>query len=197
VYGMAEARCLRQNAPSFGPDSFPALRAGFCRHQRIPDSVGGVRLMTSRSYDYALNLLSARAYTTRNLRRKLLQKGFEADDIAAAIERLTAARLLDDAKFAEEFARQQLTVAGSSVRRIQQRLAFRGIAASEIKAAIERVLESEPVDIQNAINKAAQKKLSQMTGLDETVRRRRLFTFLARRGFELDDIKRAMESALS
>jgi regulatory protein len=152
--------------------------------------------MTSRSYDYALNLLSARAYTTRNLRRKLLQKGFEADDIAAAIERLTAARLLDDAKFAEEFARQQLTVAGSSVRRIQQRLAFRGIAASEIKAAIERVLESEPVDIQNAINKAAQKKLSQMTGLDETVRRRRLFTFLARRGFELDDIKRAMKSAL-
>jgi SOS response regulatory protein OraA/RecX len=43
------------------------------------------------------------------------------------------------------------------------------------------------------VESQARKKLASMGGLDDDTKRRRLFAFLARRGFELDDIKRAVD----
>ncbi len=149
--------------------------------------------MAGSAYEYALNLLSARAYTTRNLRRKLVQKEFGNEEVGVAMERLVAAGLLDDAKYAEEFARQKLTVGRSSVRRVQQDLARRGIGATQIRSAIDSVMDEEAVDTSHSIDAAARKKLASMGGIELDKKRRRLFGFLARRGFEIADIQRAVE----
>ena len=153
--------------------------------------------MANNAYEYALNLLSARAYTARNLRRKLVQKEFDADDVEAVMERLVASRLVDDARFASEFARQKLTIGGSSVRRVKQDLMRRGLSAENIRAAIEQVTDEESVDISKSIDAAARKKLSSIGDVEREVARRRLFGFLARRGFELADIRSAVERALA
>jgi regulatory protein len=79
--------------------------------------------MTKKPYDYALDLLSARAYTTQALRRKLRQKTFEPAEIESVLSRLLESGLLNDEKYAAEFARQRLVTGGSSVRRVQQVLA--------------------------------------------------------------------------
>lgn len=152
--------------------------------------------MASKAYEYALDLLSARPYTTRNLRRKLLEKAYEPDEITAAIERLETARLLDDGRFAEDYARQKLTVGGSAVRRVGQELAQRGIRKEVIASAVERVLEEENVDTGKSIDAAARKKVATMVDLDIHVKRRRLFAFLMRRGFEIADVQRATEAFL-
>ena len=68
--------------------------------------------MANTPYDYALSLLAARAYTVRGMRRKLVQKGFDPKDVEATVERLLSSGLLDDARFAAEFARQRLVVGG-------------------------------------------------------------------------------------
>ena len=149
--------------------------------------------MARKAYDYALDLLSARAYTTRNLRRKLTQKEYEPAEVEATVNRLLDAGLLDDAKFAREFARQKLTTGGSSVRRVQRALAVRGIPPDLARAATDTVIEEEEVDIQQSIEAAAGKKVASMGNLDRDVKRRRLFAFLARRGFEIADIKRTVD----
>ncbi len=149
------------------------------------------------AYEYALNLLSARAYTARNIRRKLERKGFAGDDVGDAVARLEGAGLIDDAKFAAEFARQRLTTGGSSVRRVKQDLARMGISAGEIQTAVGGVLENESVDELRSIGEAARKKLVSMGGLADEVKRRRLFAFLARRGFEISDIQRVMRECLA
>ena len=41
------------------------------------------RDLARKAYDYALDLLSARAYTIRNLRRKLVQREYAADEPGA------------------------------------------------------------------------------------------------------------------
>jgi regulatory protein len=146
-----------------------------------------------KPYEYSLNLLSARAYTERGLRRKLEQKEFDPAEVDAAIERLTSARLIDDEKYAEEFARQKLLNGGSSVRRVVQDLRRKGVSVELARAAVARVSENEPVDIAASVESQARKKLASMGGLDDDTKRRRLFAFLARRGFELDDIKRAVD----
>lgn len=147
--------------------------------------------MAASAYEYALSLLSARAYTTRNLRRKLVHREFALEEIMPAIERLTRAGLLDDPEYATAFARQKLAVGDISPRRIEQKLVARGISAADAHAGVEHVLGDETVDRVAGIEKVARRKAATMVGLERHVQERRLFAFLARRGFSADEIRRA------
>jgi regulatory protein len=143
-------------------------------------------------YNRALDLLSARPYTVRQLRRKLIQKEVPADEADAVVERLVGAGLLDDAKYASAYARSRLTGQGASVRRISQDLARKGVPAEVAKQAIAEVVSEEDVDTRAVIERVARKKLTSMGDLEPVVLRRRLFAFLARRGYELDEIRDAV-----
>jgi len=83
-----------------------------------------------------------------------------------------------------------------SRRRIQQELARRGVARDITAEAIADVFEDESVDEGKLIERAAAKKLRTLGRLDEPTRRRRLYAFLARRGFDADDIQRVMRTVL-
>ena len=147
------------------------------------------------AYDYALNLLTARPYTTRNLKRKLVQKGYAAD-ADATIERLTASGLLDDKRYAEQFARGRLIGPGSSKRRIRQQLYQRGIPNAIADHAIDRVIEDESIDLDAVIEKDARKKLGSLCTLEPPVIKRRLYSHLARRGYNVDEINAVMKKLL-
>lgn len=155
-----------------------------------------LRLMANTAFDYALNLLAARAYTVRDMRRKMAQKGFETDDAEAAVERLVSSGLLDDARYAAEFARQRLVVGGASVRRVEQQLAAKGISREVAKAAAAGVVADEEVDTIGSMERIARKKAASMGDLEPLVKRRRLFGFLARKGYNLDDIKQVVSHIL-
>ena len=153
--------------------------------------------MPSNAYEYALNLLSARAYSARNIHRKLVQKAFDPAEIDSAMNRLTASRLIDDTKFAAEYARQKLVAGGTSSRRVEQELQKRGIGRDIAKEAVCSVVEEESIDTSGSAERAARKKFKSLHGLEALVQRRRLFGFLARRGFDLDDVKRAVDTVIS
>jgi regulatory protein len=61
--------------------------------------------------------------------------------------------------------------------------------------AIGDVFEEEAVDQRAIVEEAARKKLRSLSGLEPAVQRRRLYAFLARRGYDLDDIRAAVEAA--
>ena len=144
------------------------------------------------AYNYALNLLAARPYATRALHRKLIQKDYSAADADDAIRRLVANGLLDDAKYAEQYARSKMLATGASKRRLTQDLYRKGIKGDVASAAIDAVVEDEDIDTDAMIEKVAQKKLAQLGDLEPLVLRRRLFAFLARRGYDVDEIKRVV-----
>jgi regulatory protein len=141
------------------------------------------------AYNYALNLLSARPYSTSALYRKLIQKKYSAADADDAIRRLVDNGLLNDAKYAEQYARSKILSTGSSKRRLQQDLYRKGIKGDIATTAIANVLEQEEIDPAVVIERVAKKKLAQLGNLEPHVLRRRLFAFLARRGHDLDEIK--------
>ena len=141
------------------------------------------------AYNYALNLLSARPYATRALHRKLIQKQYSAADADDAIRRLVDNGLLDDAKYAEQYARSRITTTGVSKRRLQQDLYRKGIKGDLATNAIANVLESEEIDPTAVLEGVAKKKLASMGDLGPVILRRRLFGFLARRGYDVDAIK--------
>ncbi len=141
------------------------------------------------AYNYALNLLSARPYATRALHRKLIQKQYSAADADDAVRRLVDNGLLNDAKYAEQYARSKLLGTGASKRRLQQELSRKGIKGDLVTNAIANVLESEEIDPTAVLERVASKKLASMGDLEPVVLRRRLFAFLARRGYDVEEIK--------
>jgi len=153
--------------------------------------------MSASAYEIALNLLTARPYTIRNLRRKLVQKEFAPDEVDAAIERLVGNGILDDSRYAAQFARGRLLGPGSSRRRIRQQLFQRGIGGEIADAAIESVIDEESVDLEAVIEKDARKKLASLSGLEPVVIKRRLYSHLARRGYDIDEINVVMKKVLS
>ena len=146
--------------------------------------------MTAPSaYNYALNLLSARPYATRALHRKLIQRQYSAADADDAIRRLVDNGLLNDAKYAEQYARSKIAMSGASKRRLQQDLFRKGIKGEVATNAISTVMEQDEIDPAAVIERVAKKKLAQLGDLEPIVLRRRLFAFLARRGYDVDEIK--------
>ena len=146
------------------------------------------------AYNYALNLLAARPYSTRGLQRKLIQKEYSAADADDAIRRLVANGLLDDAKYAEQYARSKILASGASKRRLTQELYRKGIKGDVAVSAIDNVIADEEIDTTAVVERVARKKLAQLGDLEPLVLRRRLFGFLARRGYDVDEIKRVVSA---
>ena len=142
------------------------------------------------TYDRALNMLAMRARSGTELRRLLLRKGEAAESVDAAIERLQRAGFLDDTSFARQFSRSKAVGAGMSKRRLEQELGRRGVASAQAREAIEEVFSEEGIDEEANIERVARKKLRSLAKLDPVTQRRRLYAFLARRGYDLDAIAR-------
>ncbi len=174
------------------------------RLQLRPGLVFGAELATAvedaaqalRTFDRALDMLALRGRSAAELRRALVRKGESPAHVDAAIARLVGAGLLDDAAYARQFVRAKMAGPGFSRRRIQVELAKRGVAREVVDAAIAEVVAEDEVDEAAVVERVAAKKARTLARLDPETRRRRLYAFLARRGYELDDVRRVIERLL-
>jgi regulatory protein len=150
----------------------------------------------STTYARALDMLARAPRSVRDLRRRLLLKGEPEVAVDVTIERLTSAGLLNDAAYARAFVRSKVASQGFSPRRLQQELAKRGVARDVADAAIAEVFHDESIDESANIERVARKKLKTLRGLDADTQRRRLFAFLARRGYSVDDVRAVVRAVL-
>jgi regulatory protein len=149
-----------------------------------------------RAYERALTMLAARGYATAELRRRLVRSGFAATDVEAVVGRLTAAGLLDDAAYARQLTRSKLLDGGAASRRVRRELAARGVGHPVADAAIAEVMADEDVDESHLAEQLACRRAIALARFDRATQRRRLYAYLARRGYDADDIRRAVKVAL-
>ena len=167
------------------------LKVGLAVDERLDATLHREAALVA-TYDRALNMLALRARSAAELRRLLIRKREPADLVDAAIERLLRAGFLDDESFARQFARSKVLGAGLSRRRVQQELARRGVSREIADAALAEVFAQEQVDEEDGLQRVARKKLKSLERLDPATQRRRLYGFLARRGYDSDDIARTL-----
>lgn len=146
------------------------------------------------TYERALKLLEYRARSVDELRRKLTQKGAPKVEVEEVLARLIEQKLLDDSDFARQFARTKITGSGASRFRIKQELRRKGVAADVAERALDELHQDEGIEASASIGRIAEKKWRSLGKLDEQTRRRRLYAFLARRGYGPDDIRSAIEA---
>ena len=145
-----------------------------------------------RVLDRALVMLAVRSRSARDLRLGLLRKREPEALVNAAVSRLLEVGALNDEAFARQFVRSRISRSGFSGRRLQSELARRGVARAIADASIAEVIVDEAIDPAEILEHLVARKLRTMTKLDSPTRRRRLYAFLARRGYDANEIRLAM-----
>ncbi len=141
-----------------------------------------------RAYNKSLDLLSRRPYGTKELIKKLCEKGHERDSAEKACERLAELKLLNDEEYARILANDLLERKNYSIKRIKQELSFRGIDREIVENTIES-LDNDPI---SRIIILVKKKYINKIG-DEKGRKRTVDA-LMRLGYSYSDIKTALNT---
>lgn len=138
----------------------------------------------TRAKTIVYNQLAYSAKTRGQLRKKLQSEGFEAELIEPLLDKFEAAKLIDDAEYAETFVRQKSRTKKLSRAALRRELAERGVCGEEAENALaQRTDEQEREDAAELVRK----KLRPGTGLSDRAEKdkvtRRLLGMLARRGY--------------
>lgn len=144
------------------------------------------------AHSAALRAVARRAHARFDLRRRLLQKQHPPAAVDRALDRLAGQGLLDDARFAVDFAAAKGR-RGRGPARLVRDLQAQGVDRRVAEEAVRTSLQAEGIDPAAAVRALAQKRASQLAGLPPAVRKRRLTAFLLRRGFGGSDIRTAVE----
>lgn len=139
----------------------------------------------NKAFEQALRFLKYSDRTVHEMKDKLRNKGFSENTVNNTAEKLKKIGLLDDGKFAERWIRGKLRSRPIGKRLIQQQLRLKGIHPEVISEKLELIYsEFEKTDgIKEIIRKQAVKYKS----LDKIELRKKLFSFLIRRGFEYEE----------
>jgi regulatory protein len=160
-----------------------------------------------RVREAALNLLSHRARTRRELETRLRRKGFPVGRIRPCLDGLEAKGLLDDEAVAAAFVRDRLRHRPRGKSRLASELRAKGVDADLATNAIERVYDDEEVTDVALAREAAESWVGRQGATtlealghaghtpERDKARRRLYGYLARRGFRGEALTAALEHA--
>ena len=155
----------------------------------------------------ALDLLSHRARTRAELRRKLVGKGFRPARVDLCLDRLAERGLLDDAAVASAFVRDRIRHRPRGKGRLAQELRAKGVADAVASAVVDDVLEEEALTeealaqqvLEAWLKRQGPATLRALSGREPTPERekarRRLHGYLARRGFRGPALTSALDQA--
>lgn len=141
-----------------------------------------------RAYNKGLDFLSRRPYGTKELIKKLCEKGHEKEASQKACERLIELGLLNDEEYARILANDLLERKSYSIKRIKQELAFRGID----REIVENTVDSLDNDPQKSIIMLVKKKY--INKLNDEKGKKRTVDALLRLGYSYSDIKNALNT---
>jgi len=95
------------------------------------------------AYERALRLLGQRQHFRRDLRRKLIAKGYEAEEVDAALARCASEGYLDDEATARAFVAERQERRGLGRARIAAELRRKGAAGEAVSAALADISDDD------------------------------------------------------
>jgi regulatory protein len=95
------------------------------------------------AYQKAVQLLGSRPHFRRELQAKLAQRGFPAEEIEEALDRLTAQGYLDDSKTAVAFVEHRLESKAEGRLRLRAELEKRGAPPEAVDDALAALPEDD------------------------------------------------------
>ena len=154
--------------------------------QPAAEKVGDRTNTTASAYDAALRLLGVRARSQAELRKRLHDKDFPPTEIESVMTRLTAAGLLDDVDFAEQWVHSRHRHSGKGRTALRHELRQKGVADTVIEHALDQIDDDDERERAADLLRRKTSRLSAADVADRAQRDkhvRRLVAMLARRGY--------------
>ena len=138
----------------------------------------------TRAKTIVYNQLAYSAKTRGQLRKKLQAEGFEAELIEPLLDKFEAAKLIDDAEYAQTFVAQKSRTKKLSRAALRRELAERGVRGEEAENALaQRTDEQEREDAAELVRKKLRPGMDLSDRAEKDKVTRRLLGMLARRGY--------------
>lgn len=135
-----------------------------------------------KALNYSLNLLAKYYKTEKELTKKLQEKEYNLETIAAVINKLIELGYLNDEMYVEAYIRsKENTNATINKKTIYNKLLMKGID----KELIQKSLENAEIDEYDVALKAAEKKLRTLKGSPRE-KKAKLYSYLYGKGFEYE-----------
>ena len=128
----------------------------------------------------------------RELRDRLVRAGFDPAEVDDVVQRLARVGLIDDDRFAQEYARHASEVRRSGRRAIASALSARGVSRQIVQRVVADATDGEEARAEEL----ARSRARRLGDVPPATAYRRLASLLARRGFDPDVARRAARSAL-
>lgn len=142
---------------------------------------------------YALYLLGRRGRTRQELRDLLLKKRYDPDEVGVALTELTRLSLLDDAAFAQAYARDKVAIYRRGRYRIGLELVKKGVSRDQIDEALQGVSSEDELAAAESLARA---RLKHWQALEPLKKRARLVSLLQRRGFSGPVVRQVTDALL-
>lgn len=141
-----------------------------------------------KAYGRALDWLSRRKRSRREIQDYLRKHDYSDVTIAAVMERLVAVGLVDDADLARSWVADRTNLRPRSRRQLAAELMAKGVNGADLEAGLAEVsTEAELANLRSIIDK----KIS----LPRYSERDKLINYLMSQGFAYDDIRRVLDEA--
>ena len=144
-------------------------------------------------YAAGLRALMRRAHSVYEMRQALERRAEEKSLARRVLERLKREGLLDDARYARQFARQHAESRRQGRFRIARDLRARGVPDRHIEAALEEIFAE--TDEAALVRKRIERRLRGLRGPLDAQRLASLYRSLMRAGFSSDLIRTELRAA--
>ncbi|MCI9651162.1 MAG: regulatory protein RecX [Lachnospiraceae bacterium] len=149
-------------------------------------------ILPKRAKLRAMNLLKNRDYTVRQLGDKLREGGYPEEIIGEALDYVQGFRYTDDLRYAENFIRCHIQ--DRSRRRIESDLLGRGIDRDTLESAWAGFEAEGGCQDEQAMIQALLAKKGFDRGTAQPKERQRMYGYLMRKGFDCEQVRKALLS---
>jgi regulatory protein len=145
---------------------------------------------TVSAYITGLRMLGRRELSEQQVRQRLARRGYERDEIDAAVERLRQERAIDDTRVAEAMARTETSIKRRGRLRVRRQIERAGISPETARAALDGVFAD--LDDDALLQAALGRRLRGDRPIADDREFQRLYRYLVTQGFESDRALKAL-----
>ena len=179
---------------AFGLDQDIVLQFGLKKGDQLAEQQIEKILLNEekkKAKDRALNFLSYRDRSEKEIRTKLKDVGYNEQIIDWVIKELKRLKFLDDKRFAQSYAQTQMITRPMGEYFLKRELKQKGINSELIEQTVEKVYEEK--DQFSVAMELAQQRKKRYQNIDDMKMKKRVSDFLLRRGFGWDVVSEVLE----
>ena len=143
-------------------------------------------------YEAAVRALMRRAYSVYEMKQLLGRRTEDDKLLRTVMDRLKRAKMIDDERFAKQFARQRTEIRRQGKFRIARDLRTRGVPDRDIEAALAE--SAKETDESAVVRQRLERKLRSFRGEITENKIASMYRSLLRAGFSADVVRRELKA---